>query len=235
MAQTNIYGLPTGVVADDFIEPSHHNRIADTLDRILGNFLQKIMADGALSGWEITQDKQISAGEGIVAGCWCKTTQAQDITGLTNNIKNYVFGTTTEQSPDEGTVAFAAQPGPSGPSGAIFLGTLTLDAAGEVTDFDNEAEGVDRNLMLLEIGTAEGEGCVEQVPSGASITVPVDHSEVACFIVPGALDLQVAGEHFDYEVKQAYAGTGFQIAATNTSGYPQDFSYTWTRYGFIAT
>ena len=48
MAQTNIYGLPTGVVADDFIEPSHHNRIADPLDRLLGNFLQKLMADGAV-------------------------------------------------------------------------------------------------------------------------------------------------------------------------------------------
>ncbi len=233
MAQTNIYGLPTGVVADDFIEPEHHNRIADSLDRILGNFLQQIMADGALSGWQISESKQVSAGQGLVAGCWCKTTAAQDITGLTDDLTNYIFATTTAQSPDEGSVAFIAQPAAGGPAGAIFLGTLTLDAGGAVTDFDNDAAGVDRNLRLLEIAAAEGEGCVEQVPSGATITVPVDHSEVAGFIVPGAIDLQIVGEHFDCEVKQAYAAGGFELAATNTSGYPQDFAYSWTRHGFL--
>lgn len=231
---TAIYGLPTGVVADDFVEPSHHNKVTDTLDRVLGNFLKSIMADGARSGWNITADAQVTAGEGLIAGCWCKTITAQDISGLTNSATNYVFGQTAADSPDQGTVTFVAQLSPTGPTGAIFLGTLTLDAAGEVTAFDNDAAGVDRNLMRLEIGSAAGEGCVEAVPSGDSVTIPVDHSEAASFIVPGAINLQVAGEHFDCEVKQTHSGTGFQIAATNTSSYSQNFSYTWTRHGFVS-
>jgi hypothetical protein len=230
---TAIYGLPTGVVADDFVEPSHQNKVADTLDRVLGNFLKSIMADGAAAGWNITEAAQVGAGEGLIAGCWCKTIAAQDISELTNNATNYVFGQATSDSPAEGTVTFVAQLSPTGSTGAIFLGTITLDASGEVTEFDNEAVGVDRNLMRLEIGSAGGEGCVEAVPAGDSLTIAVDHAETADFVVPGAINLQVAGEYFDYEVRQAYSATGFQIAATNTDDSPQDFSYTWTRHGLI--
>ena len=234
MSQTTPnYGLPTGLVADDFIEPSHHNMLADTLDRALGSFLLNIMADGALNGWQIAAEKQVTAGQGLIAACWCKTAQAQDITGLTSGILNYVFATATAQSPDQGAAAFIAQPGSTPPAGAIFLGTITLDAEGEVTEFDNDAEGVDRNLMLLEIGAAQGEGCVEDVPAGGEIIVTVDHSEAVSFIVPGAIELQVEGEQFEYEVKGAHSATGFEIAATNTSEDPQDFVYAWSRRGFV--
>jgi len=231
---TPIYGLPTGVVTDDFIEPSHHNRVVDTLDRVMGNFLQKIMADGACNGWELTEDAQVTAGDGIVAACYCKTVAAQDISSLTNNAVNYIFGHTTGQSSDEGAIAFSAQISPSKPAGAIFLGTITLDEQGEITSYDSDASGVDRNLMLLEIGTVAGAGVVEAVPPDTSIEVTVDHSAEMEFVVPGAIDLQVAGECFEYEAKETYKSGSFVITATNICAEAEDFSYSWTRQGFKA-
>ena len=58
------YGLATGVVTDDLIEPEHHNRVADTLDRVLGWFLKRMMADGAYSGWTLTTAGTVEPGSG---------------------------------------------------------------------------------------------------------------------------------------------------------------------------
>ncbi|MFO7945206.1 MAG: hypothetical protein R6V19_00100 [Armatimonadota bacterium] len=226
------YGLPTGMVADDFIEPNHHNMLADTLDRILGSFLKQIMADGALSGWELTGDAQVDAGEGIIAGCYCRTVQAADISGLTDDAVNYIYAATTGTSPQDGSVTFTAQTVQSAPPGAIYLGTITLDDTGQVTDYDSEAEGVDRNLRLLEIAHVGDSGIVEDVADGDTATVTIDHSSDVLFIVPGAIDLQVTGNDFDWAVKEAYREDGFILEATNTSGAAADFEYSWTRYGF---
>ncbi len=229
---TTHYGLPTGMVADDFIEPQHHNALADTLDRVLGSFLKQIMAEGALTGWEITADAKVGAGEGIISGCYCTTVEAADISGLTDDAVNYIYAATTGTSPQDGSVTFTAQTVHSTPPGAIYLGTVTLDAAGDVTDYDSEAEGVDRNLRLLEIAQTDGSGLVEDVPDGDTVTVTVDHSSDVLFVVPGAIDLQVAGDDFDYSVKEVYREDGFVIEATNTSGGVADFEYSWTRHGF---
>jgi hypothetical protein len=60
------YGLATGVLADDLIEPQHHNRVADTVDRVLGLFLKRMMAAGVYEGWSLTLDGEVTAGEGLV-------------------------------------------------------------------------------------------------------------------------------------------------------------------------
>ena len=46
---TTNYGLATDVVVDDFVEPAHQNRVADTLDRALGEFLAQMMPAGAMT------------------------------------------------------------------------------------------------------------------------------------------------------------------------------------------
>ena len=38
------YQLATGVVTDDFVQPDHQNRVADTVDRALGRFLRRMTA-----------------------------------------------------------------------------------------------------------------------------------------------------------------------------------------------
>lgn len=229
--QTPTYALPTGLHADDLIQPDHHNRIADTLDRVLGSALQKLLPDGPLAGWLITEDKQVAAGEGLVAGCWCDTDAAQDITGLTDGLVNYVFAVATASSADLGQVAFAAQPGPTGPANAAFLGTITLDAQGQVTELDNHVDGVSRNLQRLEIRHVAGSGTVAGVPDGETVTVPVDHSADAQFVLPGAIELQVEGEDFECELRGVSSGGGFTIVATNISEQAADFVYGWTRHG----
>jgi hypothetical protein len=230
MPTTDNYGLPTGMVADDFIEPDHQNLIADTLDRVVGCFLRNIMSAGVLDGWELTGDANVAAGEGIISGCYCETTAAQDITGLTNDAVNYVFAQTDGTSATQGSVVFSAQTPPTAPPGAIYLGTVTLDAGGAVTDYNSAAEGVDRNLYRLEIQEIGGDGTETGVADGASVTIEVDHSSEAQFVLPGAISVE-CNAGFDCTVKDAHQGGGFTIEATNTSGATADLTHSWTRQG----
>jgi len=138
---TSNYSLPTGHQTDDIIQPDHVNRLADAMDRILWNFLAKLMADGALSGWEIQNDKTVSAGEGLIDGCWCSTSAAFSISGLTNGAVNYVFGQRSADSAWTGGVSFYASTNSTKPTGHIYLGTIELDANGDVVSIANDAEG----------------------------------------------------------------------------------------------
>ena len=228
---TENYGLVEDVATDDFIEPDHHNRVAETLDRALGWFLKKMMADGAYSGWELSQAKEVSAGEGLVNGCWCRTAVAQGIETLTDNAVNYVFGGKTDTSAPDGTVRFFAELSPTKPPGAILLGSVELDGAGMVVRVDNEVNGVDRNCLKLEIQTASGSGVVEKVPPGCELAFEVQHE--ASFLVPGAVELAVGSPDFVWEVREAYRPDGFVLVARNAGSYEEDFEYTWSRHGFV--
>lgn len=229
--QSPIYALPTGLQADDLIQPAHHNRIADTLDRVLGSALQKLLAAGPLSGWLLTENAQVSAGEGLVAGCWCHTDAPADISGLTDGLVNYIFALPTAHSADAGQVAFAAAPTVEGGSGGVLLGTVTLDAQGQVTAVDSHAEGVERDLRRLQIRTISGAAAAMQVPAETTVTVAVDHSQQARLAMPGAIELQGAGEGFECEIRGAWQAGGFAIAVTNTGEQAADFACTWKRQG----
>lgn len=229
---TENYGLPTGMVADDFIEPHHQNRLADTLDRVVGSFLRNIMANGALTGWELTADAQVTAGEGLIGGCYCETDSPQDISDLTDDAVNCIYAQTDATSPDQGTVVFCAQITSDLPPGAIYLGTITLDAAGEVTDHDSNAEGVDRNLYRLEVQQIGGEGTETGVADGETVTIEIDHSPDGEFVMLGAIDVQCNAE-FECTVRAAHQSGGFIIEATNTSGATADLTYSWSRFGIV--
>lgn len=227
------YKLTTDVVTDDFVQPEHNNRVADTLDRVLGCFLRQIIVAGVHEGWEITQDKQVGPGEGLVSACWCKTATAQDIDGLTNGAVNYVFIEADETSAPEGTVRVYAQLSPSGPSGSILLGTLELDAEGEVVAVDNEAEGVARNCHPLAWGAFAGGGTVEAVPPGGEVSFYVDHGEQGSFRLPGAIAFEVEGEQFAWSLDQAHDAERFRVTAVNEGSYPADLEYAWEREGIL--
>lgn len=225
------YGLATGVVADDLIEPGHHNRLADTLDRVVGWFLKRMMASGVYEGWSLTLDGTVTAGEGLVDACWCATTAAQGVGGLAPGAVNYVFAGTDSESAPEGTVCFFAALSPTKPAGALLLGTMTLDGSGQVTAVDESAEGVDRDCRRLRIGSVAGSGAVEGVPVGQSVSVAVEHD--ARFVVPGAIEVAVAGSDFSYEVLETHRGDGFVLVGTNNGQAAQDFEYSWERSGFV--
>ena len=229
---TENYGLANGVVADDLIEPQHHNRVADTLDRVLGSFLKRMMADGACSGWGLMTEGEVTPGEGLVGGCWCETAAPTAVENLTAGATNYVFGGVVEGSAPDGGVRFFGALSQTKLPGTILLGSMAVDAGGEVTAVDEDVAGVDRNCLRLEIGGAMGSGVAEAVPDGQQVRIEVEHEVV--FLVPGALAVTVSSEGFDWEVRDAHGAGGFAIVATNTGETPADFVYAWERRGFIA-
>lgn len=225
------YGFATAVVADDLVEPDHNNRLADTVDRTLGEFLRHIIPMGAHEGWEITGDKEVSAGQGLIGACWCRTMEAQEIVGLSEGAVNYVYGAADAQSAPAGTVQFVAQTAPPGPGEAVYLGTIELDAEGEVVEIDNEAAGVQRNCHRLAVERLAGSGLVEDVPAQESVTVKVEHGSEGEFRVPGDLRVTSDSPDFEWEVAEAHRGDRFRLRVTNVGGEAADFAYEWSREG----
>lgn len=227
------YGFVTGVVTDDVVESVHHNRIADTVDRVMGEALQHLVPAGVHEGWEITADKEVTPGEGLVAGCWCHTSSAQRISGVVNGTTNSVYAVAIESSAPTGAVAFVAETTPPGPGKAVFLGTLTLDAEGNVTGVDNRAAGVQRNCHRIEIGRLEGSGVLESVPGGGTVGVTVDHSAMGSFRVPGDLQVRSENSGFTWAVVEHHRGDRFRLEVTNTESQSRDFAYVWEREGLV--
>lgn len=227
------YGFATDVVADDLVEPTHHNRLADVVDRALGEFLTHIIPAGAHEGWAITASKEMTAGQGLLGACWCRTSGAQAINDLTDGALNYVYGVPEEDSAPDGAVRFVAQIAPPGPGGAILLGTIELDADGNVLSIDNQAPGVQRSCHRIAIERLEGTGIIEAIPGGATVFACVSHVEMGEFRAPG--DLQVSSEaaSFEWEVTHHHRGDEFRIQVTNNGSYVADFTYTWSREGIV--
>lgn len=225
------YGFATGVATDDFVEPEHNNRLADTIDRTLGEFLRHIIPAGAHEGWEITGDKEVSAGQGLIGACWCRTAEAQEIVGLSAGAVNHVYGAADAQSAPEGTVQFVAQTAPPGPGEAVYLGTIELDGEGEVVEIDNAAPAAQRNCYRLAIERLEGSGLVGDVPAQESVVVEVDHASEGEFRVPGDLRVTSASPDFEWEVVEAHRGDRFRLQVTNAGGEAADFAYEWSREG----
>lgn len=226
---TEHYGLAVGLVTDDFIEPEHHNRVAATVDRVVGGFLKKMMADGAYSGWGLTLEGTVTAGEGLVGGCWCATNSEQVITGLAAGT-NYVFGRAESEGPTTGAVAFFAQLSATKAPGTVLLGTAEMNGFGVVTAVEEGLEGADRNCVRLEIGTVRGSGLVADVGASEEFTVEVTHTQG--LLVPGAIEF-AGSEGFSWELRETYRGEGFVVQGRNEGAVEADFSYSWVRRGLL--
>lgn len=227
---TENYGLAVDVVTDDFIEPAHHNRVAATLDRVLGGFLKKMMAEGAFSGWGLTLTGTVTAGEGLVGGCWCMSSQEQAITGLTAGATNHVFGRAGSAGPTTGAIGFFGQLSATKPAGAVLLGTVEVDGTGAVTAVEEETVGVDRNCLRLEIGKVSGSGLVTEVAASEAFTVEVEHAQG--LLVPGAIEFS-GSEGFSWELCEAYRRDGFVVKGRNEGTSEADFAYSWVRRGLL--
>jgi hypothetical protein len=225
---TQHYGFATDVAVDDFVQPEHNNCIADTVDRVLGAVLRKIIRPGVLEGWSVLADKTVGSGQGLVAACWCETTQAQAINGLTHGAVNHVFLEADADGPTDGTVTVFAQLSSSGPSGAIYLGTIELDGAGVVVAIDNFADGVDRQCHPLAWRNLSGSGTIAAVPAGGEASAHVTHDALR---VPGAISLSSNSPDFTWEISETWRGDRFLLTVSNSGASAADFDYTWTREG----
>ncbi len=225
--QSDNYGLWVGMVTDDFIEPAHVDRAAQIVDRVLGGVVGKLLAAGVYEGWLLGQDKQVGAGWGVLEAAIGETEAGQEIGGLTNEAVNYVFAVATEETAPGGVVGFAAQTGSVGPAGALYLGTIELDAAGAVVALDNDATGVDRGVFPLVTRTLQGSGTVAEVDPDETVAIEVTHAALA---VPGAIAVTVS-EGFSYVVEEAWRGDGLLVKATNEGTETAELVYAWERKG----
>ncbi len=230
-SQTPNYGLPTGVETDDFVQPEHQNRVADTLDRVVGMVLKRLFTQGVHVGWALQTDKTVGPGEGLVGGCWCTTVEAQAITGLQNGAVNHVFAQTNQDSAPSGSVDFYAQLAAEGPSGSVYLGWMELDESGNVVDLEDEEVETDRQCFGLWFARVAGEGTVSAVPAGAEVEVAIDHSQTCRFRIPGAIHFDVTDEAFSWRITDAYRDDGFTVVVTNEGSDPADLEYSWQREG----
>ena len=230
--QTDNYGLAAGVVTDDFIQPDHQNRVAETLDRVVGNIVKQILAAGVYNGWLMQDDKTVAPGYGLVSGCWCATVSDQAIADLQNGATNYVFTQVNSQSAPQGSVDFIAQLTPGGSPGTVCLGSIELDAGGNVVAVDNE-QGASRGCFPLKTDTFAGNGTIESVPGGGEVSFVVDHSALGSFAIPGAINFEAGGPAFTVALEQIYHPDRFMVMAVNETSYPQDFAYSWQRLGIV--
>ncbi len=236
------YGFAVGVVTDDIVEPDHHNRLAATVDRVLGGVIKSLLADGAHEGWLLDLNGDVTAGEGLVAGCWCATSEATAIGGLTNGATNHVFARTNSRSAPDGTVDFAAQLTSEKPPGAVYLGTAEVDGSGTVTAVDNAASGADRNCLSLEVAQIAGSGTIEGfygLSEGEMALIEVAHEAEGEFTwaepprladAPGAAFLLDTG-YTNGSRFRVWAMRTDDVGGGWTGEAGADLDYAWTRLG----
>jgi len=230
------------VVTDDIIEPDHHNRLAATLDRVLGGVIRNLLVNGVHEGWLLTTDGEVTAGAGLVAGCWCETDEDSEVSGLTDSATSYVFARTNGGSAPDGVVDFVAQLTAEAPEGAVYLGTAEVDADGVVTAVDNEAAGVDRDCISLEVAVISGNGTLEGfygLSEGELALIEVDHTAQGEFVWAEPPRIEDApGVAFLLDVGYTN-GSRFRVWAMRTDdvggGWTgqagADLEYAWTRRG----
>ncbi|MGE4406382.1 hypothetical protein [Pseudomonas sp.] len=232
MAQTENYQLDI-LTSDDFVTEAWVQRLVKVLDRALGEFLQQWMLGGVISGWSLGTDKTVSAGEGVVNGCHCKTTTSTDISGiLASGATNYVYATNTSTSAPDGDVAFqATQVAANIPSTAVRLGKIVLDAAGNVTEADDNPADCPRDyakpLRYRRIG-GQWSGTIT---AGTSVYIAVDHSSTLSFDVPLGLEVSAPADVHCVVCADGTDGGQFRLKIWNDST-SNDVTLTWTRYGF---
>jgi len=228
---TENYLFATDVVVDDFVQPSHNNRLADTVDRVLGSVLRRLLTAGVLEGWSILSDKTVGTGQGLVGACWCQTMAAQAITGLAAGAVNHVFIAATAEGGPQGTVSVSAQLSSTGPTDSVYLGTIELDGAGEVLGIDNGAEGVQRQCYPLAWQSLSGVATIESVEPSTEASVDIMHEALR---VPGAIELTSPSPDFAWEISESWRGDRFLLTVTNEGASAADFEFAWSRVGIGA-
>lgn len=231
--RTPHFGLPTGVAADEFIDPEHHNSVANALDSVVGGVLANLARPGVHSGWLLTSDGAVSAGCGLVGTCWCQTQTPSPVQSLVRSATNHVWAAPLSSSPARGEVVFVAQLLPPGPGGGVYLGTLTVDSSGECVDAVSDAPGVERSCFRVAFGRASGRLSVGPLAPGQAGDREVEHGGQAEFRIPGALSIEALTLGCQWTVLQHHEGSSFVVRVANQTGVEGVFELSWTREGLL--
>lgn len=141
--QTDNYKIPY-MQDGDISSGAEEAKLANALDRTLHNLIYYRMGDGVIEGWTLDgvgEEKQVSAGKGMVAGCFVRSDADSDVTGITNGVTNYIMARKNSTSPWDMTVSFVAQTSPTPPSDGIIIGSWDIDADGNIAAVDPEPQG----------------------------------------------------------------------------------------------
>lgn len=191
------------------------NRLGSILSGVLRNSL---VGGGVLSGWTISLDGTVAAGEGLVGGCVPKTTEAQAITDLTSDSLNYVYATVDADSPsDTRSVVFTGSVSSTIPAGAVRLGTITLDAAGDATAKDDNPTGWRRDLWRGGSRRRKVAGSTSQVVTvGTTKVFEVDFSADEEFADDGMVGVRITSEDTSvYAIGQITGSGTMDLHITN--------------------
>jgi hypothetical protein len=191
---------------------------------------------GLLSGWQLRSDSLVGVGTGIFPSGWYAATLSnQAIVGLVNGYTNYVYGTSIDATAPTMALLFTANISGVRASTDLFLGTLTLDADGNVTAIN----GIDPALPYVvhpaanvvypvSLSQVAGSGTETNILSQEVRAVHISH---AAFKLPGAINIAVSAE-FTYAVTAAENGAGFILLLSRSVSYsPSSCSYSWSRWG----
>lgn len=172
---------------DDNLDEDDLSNLMEGVDRQVYGALKYVGGDGVIEGGEITTDKQVGPTKAIVDGWVGITLGNTAISGLQNNKENSVWAVRVdvpETGPsafdpaypttfNSGALRFLAQD--AQPPHSILLGTITLDASGNVTAVDNDV--LNRPTILgSAVKTWIGSVTVTGLAEGQEVYVEVDHS-----------------------------------------------------------
>ena len=106
---TTYLQIANGKATGDTLAAADWNKTAASVDRG-AIFSYKQQMGGVLTGWALTSGlSTLTAGEGLVGPCWCKTTVSAAISNLTTGSTNYIYAVTDGGSGASGTVDFKAR------------------------------------------------------------------------------------------------------------------------------
>lgn len=231
-------GLETAYVHNDHVEADEYNRLTGIASYQIQQGFSDLHGFGCfpcLGSWIILLTGQVGPGTGYFpVGWYGETLINSDILATTDGALNYVYVLQVDATAPAKAVSFTANTTGVQPADSIRLGTMTLDAAGNVTAIDQSSKQCilpwadSFEAMILSVS---GSGTAPDVAAGATRIITVDHTAAQLFRVCGAIDFEV-GAPFTTAIYQDYARGFFIVRLTNTHGYnPADANYSWTRYG----
>mgnify|MGYP000908190239 CR=1 FL=1 len=234
MDTTPNWGLSYNPLPTEFITPTRWSLVTQTLDRI-ANFLYTYAYGGVCTGWQLQVDGTLTPGSGLLQSIWCATTEATDITSiLVSGQTNYIYIQATDQSQLDGSVTISSALSTTTPTGAVRLGTVTVDGGGTITAVDNNPSNYLRDVLTQVRKQIVEDTWTGTVEAGSYVDVLVDHSDDTAFnqgflpyVTACTTDvrLELLGQHLT-------ANTfGWRVHNESTDPYQTTVEIDWTRQG----
>jgi len=248
MADTPNWLLLTGLVNYQGVPVSRWNRLNSALDAQVPPFERLMFGNGIYYGGIINADKTVGATKAWINGAHISMMDPDNaISGLTNGLVNYVWLTelqdvTVPDSPKDNVGQFSATTGTRPEdSKSVFLGTITLDLAGNVTGIerwnckpnDTTKHGPEYIFpLMMRYDWADVD--IGIIPSGGVADLTFNHAEGWYFRVPGAVIWWNLPEGWEAVVIDNSSPTSFRVLMYNRSGYTVSATAVrWLRWGLI--